>query len=263
MTDGVWIVDAFTSVPFRGNPAGVMLCDQFPDDKKMQHIAACVNLSETAFVVPKKTKKNFDLRWFTPTKEVALCGHATLASAHALRQMGKASAGDTIIFHTLSGELPAKVSDKTIELDFPVLPGKPIKTPAAMAALGAEIVACEYNDMDYLVEVEDYDTLLGCAPDFKKLAKLKTRGIIVTTNLGIPREYDFASRFFAPSSGIKEDPVTGSAHCFLAPYWANKLGKKTFHAYQASKGRGVLDVELVGDRVLISGSAVTTLKGTA
>ncbi|MDX1975961.1 MAG: PhzF family phenazine biosynthesis protein [Rickettsiales bacterium] len=260
MMDHVWIIDAFTSVPFRGNPAGVMLCEQFPQDAKMQHTAACVNLSETAFVV-QKSARDYDLRWFTPDIEVKLCGHATLAATHVLKQTGQVKTGDTITFHTLSGALPVKLLEKTIELNFPNQPGVAAKAPAALNALGVEIVACQRNDTNFLVEVKDYKTLLACKPDFKKLKKLAAQGVIVTTATGVPAGFDFASRYFAPAAGINEDPVTGSAHCFLAPYWAEKLGKKTFRAYQASKGRGELDVTLAGDRVLITGSAVTTLKG--
>lgn len=266
--DGVWIVDAFTPVAFRGNAAAVYVLDAFPDDRKMQRIAAQMNLSETAFVVPTEGKNKYKLRWFTPEAEVNLCGHATLAATHVLHQLGRLRTGEDVTFDTLSGPLKAKVLGKTIEMDFPALPGTPAKPPTALKGLGVEILACERNRDNYLVEVKDYETLVECIPVFKKIAKMDAQGVIVTTATGVPqgydgqpRKYDFASRYFCPVLGINEDPVTGSAHCFLGPYWAKKTGQTQFHALQASKGHGILDVTLVGDRVLISGQAITTLKG--
>jgi PhzF family phenazine biosynthesis protein len=260
MTQGVWIIDAFTTQPFRGNAAGVCLMDAFPSDDAMQLTALGMYLSETAFVV-KKSPLNYDLRWFTPETEVNLCGHATLAATHALQQAGDIKTGDIVTYHTLSGELRARVLDKGIELDFPTLAGTPAKAPAALKSLGVDILTCEHNQDNYLVEVKDFDTLTACAPAFKKLAKIDAQGVIITTNKNVPAGYDFASRYFAPALGINEDPVTGSAHCFLAPYWAKKLGKTTFRALQASKGQGILGITLKGERVLICGNAVTTLKG--
>lgn len=252
-----WIIDTFTSVPFRGNPAAVYLLDEFPSDEKMQLLAAQANLSETAFVV-KTAPLKFNLRWFTPEIEVKLCGHATLAAAHVLRQAGQAKKGDIISFDTQSGELKANILQKGIELDFPTLAGSPTKPDAVLKALNTPFSVCEKNRDMYLVEVKDFATLLAVKPDMKKLAKLKAVGVIVTTATGV-EGYDFASRFFAPSAGINEDPVTGSAHCFLAPYWAKKLGKTSFHCLQASRGRGVLDVTLIGERTLITGNCVTTI----
>jgi len=259
MMENMWIIDAFTSRPFKGNAAGVCILEKFPEDNEMQLIALQMYLSETAFLVQVKPL-HYKLRWFTPETEVKLCGHATLAATHALVQSGVAKTGDIVTYETLSGELKARVLDKGIELDFPTLAGAPAKPPAALNALGVEILACEKNRDNYLVEVKDFTTLITCNPAFKKLAKMDAQGVIVTTAKNIT-DYDFASRYFCPGIGINEDPVTGSAHCFLAPYWAKKLGKTTFHAFQASKGEGILDVTLKGDRTLISGQCVTTLRG--
>ena len=255
----LWIIDAFTAHAFRGNAAGVCIMESFPDDAQMQQIALGMYLSETAFLV-KNSARDYNLRWFTPEVEVNLCGHATLAATHALVQLGTVKPGDIVTYHTLSGELKARVLDKTIELDFPTLAGKPAKVPAALKALGVEILACETNRDNYLVEVKDMETLLACKPHFKRLAKMDKQGVIVTTTRGVAG-FDFASRYFCPALGIDEDPVTGSAHCFLAPYWTKKLGKTQFHALQASKGHGILDVTLKGERTLIAGQCVTALKG--
>lgn len=260
MSANLWIIDAFTDVAFRGNAAAVYLLPEFPDDKQLQLLAMQANLSDTAFVV-HKSSLNYDLRWFTPETEVKLCGHATLAAAHVLVQIGQAKTGDVISFNTLSGILKAKILKDGIELDFPTLAGSVAKPDLALKALGVELIVCEKNRDDFLVEVKDFDTLLAIKPDMKKLAKIDARGVIVTTAKGVDG-YDFASRFFAPAIGINEDPVTGSAHCFLAPYWAKKLEKNKFHALQASRARGVLDVTLAGERTLIKGSCVTTIKGT-
>lgn len=259
MTQDIWIIDAFTDKPFLGNAAAVCLLEHFPAPARMQLIAAQMNLSETAFAVPAG-KLRYDLRWFTPEVEVNLCGHGTLATAHALLKSGFARIGDSITFNTMSGELKAKILGKTIELDFPTLPGEAVAPPAALKALGVDILACELSRDNYLVEVRDFETLLACAPNFRKLAKLDAQGVIVTTATGVTG-FDFASRYFGPGIGIDEDPVTGSAHSTLAPYWAAKLGKTVFHALQASKGHGILDVTLQGSRTLIAGQCVTTLKG--
>jgi PhzF family phenazine biosynthesis protein len=259
MSDNLWIVDAFTPVAFRGNAAAVYLLDEFASDEKLQLLATQANLSDTAFVV-KNSPLNFDLRWFTPETEIKLCGHATLAAAHVLVQTGQAKTGDMISFSTLSGILKAKILEDGIELDFPTLTGSPVKPDPALNALGVQWVNCEKNRDDFLVEVKDFDTLLAVKPDMKKLAKLKARGVIVTTSKGLDG-FDFASRFFAPPIGINEDPVTGSAHCFLAPYWAKKLGKNKFRALQASRSRGILEIRLDGERTYIKGQCVTTIKG--
>jgi PhzF family phenazine biosynthesis protein len=257
--DGIWIVDAFTPVAFRGNAAAVCMFDAFPSDKELQLIAAQMNLSETAFLV-NTGPLAYKLRWFTPDVEVKLCGHASLAATHVLHQSGLLKKGELVTYDTLSGKLTARVLDNGIEMDFPALPGTVVKAPAALKALGVDILACEQNRDNYLVEVKDYETLLACAPSFKKLAKLECVGVIVTTNKDV-EGFDFASRYFAPAVGVNEDPATGSAHCFLGPYWAKKTGKQQFHAIQASKGRGIIDVTVKGERVLLTGQAVTTLKG--
>jgi PhzF family phenazine biosynthesis protein len=259
MGQDIWIIDAFTDKPFLGNAAAVCLMESFPTTAQMQLIAAQMNLSETAFAVAT-IPLHYDLRWFTPEVEVNLCGHATLAATHMLVKSGLAAIGDTVTYHTMSGELKARVLGKNIELNFPTLPGEAVKAPAALRALGVEILACELSRDNYLVEVRDFETLLACKPNFKKLAKADAQGVIVTTATGVPG-FDFASRYFGPAVGINEDPVTGSAHCTLAPYWAPKLGKTVFRALQASKGHGILDVTLQGSRTLIAGQCVTTLKG--
>lgn len=257
--NNLWIVDTFTSVPFSGNPAAVYLLEEFFDDKRLQLLAARANLSETAFVV-KVAPLKFNLRWFTPTMEVSLCGHATMAAAHVLLQTGEVKTGDVISFNTLSGELGARIlKNGRIELNFPLLEGQEVKPDPALSALGAEFTACQKNRDDFLVEVKDFATLLAIKPNMKKLAKLSARGVIVTTSQAVDG-FDFASRFFAPGIGVDEDPVTGSAHCFLAPYWQKKLNKDSFHALQASRSRGVLDIVIEGNRVLISGNCITTLK---
>lgn len=260
MSIAIRIVDAFTATAFKGNPAGVCILDTFPADSVMQNIAMEMNLAETAFLV-RKTPLHYSLRWFTPTVEVNLCGHATLAATHVLVQTGAIGPGDKVCFDTQSDVLVASVDKNgVITLDFPLLAGKAANHPA-LAALGVDILACEKNRDNYLVEVADYKTLMACSPDFKALALLDQQGVIVTAAKGVPAGYDFASRYFGPAAGIDEDPVTGSAHCFLAPYWAEKMNKTTFRALQASKRTGVLDVAISGDRVLLSGRAVTTLEG--
>ena len=255
-----WIVDTFTRKQFKGNAAAVVILDVFLDDAALQLIAAQMNLSETAFLV-ETAPLAYRLRWFTPTVEVPLCGHATLAATHVLHKTGRAAIGDTVRYQTLSGELSATITKDAIELDFPLLPGEPAKTPPALKYLETSFTECWRNGSDYLVEVKDYETLVACKPWFKKLAQLGETGVIVTTNKGVPAGFDFASRYFVPGAGIDEDPVTGSVHCFLAPYWQKKLGKAHFRAYQASTGEGELDVRIDGECVKIAGQTITTLKG--
>jgi len=260
MNTNIWVIDAFTSVPFKGNPAAVCMLDAFPDDSVLKNIAMEINLAETAFLVPISPQE-YHLRWFTPATEVLLCGHATLAATHFLLESGIIKPQNTVAYHTLSGKLQARGLDSVIELDFPELPGVAVTPHTALDTLSVEIMACERNRDNYLVEVEDYKTLLACRPDYGALLALDKQGVIITTATGVPEGYDFASRYFAPSAGVDEDPVTGSAHCFLAPYWAKKLNKSAFTAYQASKRGGILGVALEHGRVKIEGSAVTTLKG--
>ncbi|MEP0545753.1 MAG: PhzF family phenazine biosynthesis protein [Rhodothermales bacterium] len=252
-------VDAFTDTAFRGNPAAVCLLDRAASAEWMQHVAAEMNLSETAFLVPRAD--GFDLRWFTPTVEVDLCGHATLASAHVLWETGRLSPEATARFHTRSGLLTATRSGDLITLDFPATAPQPADAPDGLAAaLGVEPVHIARSRFDYLVEVGGEAAVRSLAPDFRALGAIDVvRGIIVTArgSNGI----DFVSRFFAPAAGVDEDPATGSAHCCLAPYWVDKLGRNPLAAFQASARGGTLRVEVRGDRVLLSGHAITVLRG--
>lgn len=262
----IWIIDAFTTTPFMGNAAAVCLMDAFPAQDVMQITALCMQLSETAFVIPDGSKK-FKIRWFTTQIEVNLCGHATLAATHVLRQSGAIKTGDTITFDSMSGTLTCTINeDNSVSLDFPTLSSERAKAPSAMNALNVPITNCELSRDNYIVEVKDYITLQACTPNFKKLSKLDAQGVIVTTAKGIPeisgKKIDFASRYFCPILGIDEDPVTGSAHCTLAPYWSQRLNKTEFNAYQASKGRGELHVTLNENRTKITGHCVTTFRAS-
>ena len=253
-------VDAFTAEPFRGNPAAVCFLDGARSDAWMQRLAAELNLSETAFLLPQAGA--FRLRWFTPTTEVPLCGHATLASAHALWSTGRLAADEEARFDTKSGRLTARRAETRIQMDFPSLPLAPASLPpAAAAALGATPVAVTHTDEtqehNYLLELDSEATVRGLKPDFPALRGLSW-GFIVTARAA-SGPYDFVSRYFAGYFGIDEDPVTGSAHCSLAPYWSAKLGKTALVGHQVSVRGGVVHVELRGERVLLSGDAVTVL----
>ena len=251
-------VDAFTNRPFAGNPAAVCILPKAPEERWMRDVAREMNLSETAFLVP--LDGGYQLRWFTPAVEVDLCGHATLASAHVLWEEGHLPAGAEARFQTRSGLLLARRSGAWIEMDFPAKTEEAADAPADLAAaLGVKPVYVGRNQFDYLVEV-DSATVRGIQPDHAALRKLPVRGIIVTARSDTP-EFDFVSRFFAPGSGIDEDPVTGSAHCCLGPYWSKRLGKAEFVAYQASSRGGVVKVRCDGDRVHLGGQAVTVLRG--
>jgi PhzF family phenazine biosynthesis protein len=251
-------VDAFTDRPFAGNPAAVCLLPAWKEDRWLQAIAREMNLSETAFLV--KTLEHFELRWFTPTIEVDLCGHATLASAHILWEHGQAN-GEVIRFSTRSGILKAMRHGDAIELDFPLKPEQPAQAPPGLLdALGVSAKYVGKNQFDYLVEVESEAILREIAPNFKSLASLPVRGIIVTSRALDPR-FDFVSRFFAPGAGIDEDPVTGSAHCCLGDFWRKRLGKTEFTAFQASARGGVVKVRVVNDRVFLGGKAITVARG--
>jgi PhzF family phenazine biosynthesis protein len=255
----LYLVDAFTERPFGGNPAAVCLLPGPRDERWMQHVAAEMNLSETAFVHPEDD--TLRLRWFTPKVEIALCGHATLATAHVLWEVGRVPAGQSIAFRTLSGVLTAARSGAEIELDFPVNPAEEAPPPAGLAeALGVAVLWAGRTRFDWLVEVESEAVLRVLEPDFARLARLPVRGVIVTSRPTTPG-YDFVSRFFAPGSGIAEDPVTGSAHCCLAHWWGRRLGKTTMIGYQASARGGVVRVRLAGDRVLLGGRAITVVRG--
>jgi PhzF family phenazine biosynthesis protein len=250
-------VDAFADAPFRGNPAAVCVLSEPRGDAWMQNVAAEMNLAETAFLSPQQD--GYALRWFTPATEVDLCGHATLASAHVLWEKGHLEPATDARFHTRSGVLTAARRDDWIELDFPAILTETAQACAPLLdGLGIQPVYVGLNKFDYLVEVASEEVLRSLVPDFGLLRRLPVRGIIVTSR---GNDYDFVSRFFAPGSGIDEDPVTGSAHCALAPHWAAKLGKLEMLAYQASRRGGVVKVRLQGHRVLLSGQAVITLEG--
>lgn len=251
-------VDAFAQGPFRGNPAAVCLLAAARPAKWMQAVAAEMNLSETAFVTP--AADGFRLRWFTPAVEVDLCGHATLASAHVLWSEGLVPAADDLRFHTRSGVLTARQVGAGIELDFPARLAKPCKAPAGLArALGAAVRSVGRNQDDYLVELASERAVRDLTPDLAALARLPVRGVIVTARAA--RRYDFVSRFFAPAVGVPEDPVTGSAHCALAPFWSARLDQPRLRGYQASARGGVIETELVGDRVRLRGTAWTVVRG--
>ena len=251
----VYQVDAFTDVIFKGNPAGVCILSRPLHEKWMQDIAMEMNLSETAFLY--RQGDGFNLRWFTPEEEEELCGHATLASAHILWETGVIGLQDEAVFYTRSGKLTAKKDGEFIVLDFPIEEDTQVETPRELElSLGVPILYTGRNRMDYIVEVEDEETVRELEPDPEIMKGLETRGVIVTSRSSDPR-YDFVSRFFAPGSGIPEDPVTGSAHCCLAPYWERRLGKNKFIAYQTSKRGGLLKITTNGSRVYIAGKAVT------
>ena len=253
-------VDTFTSEPFGGNPAAVCLLPTPVDTLWMQEVACEMNLSETAFLVRRETGE-FDLRWFTPTVEVDLCGHATLASAHVLWEEGHLPLNAQAIFHTRSGLLSAGLRSGWIEMDFPAEPDEPTPAPDGLAeALNADPTYVGRNRFDYLVEVDTDASVQQLTPNFQRLREIDARGIIITARAEM-EGFDFVSRFFAPNSGIDEDPVTGSAHCCLGPYWQRRLGRDTFTARQASKRGGLVKVAVRGKRVTLSGQAVTVLRG--
>jgi predicted PhzF superfamily epimerase YddE/YHI9 len=252
-------VDAFTDRPFAGNPAAVcVLADPRPD-QWMRDVAREMNLSETAFLIPGE--EAFQLRWFTPAVEVDLCGHATVASAHVLWEDGHVPAGRQARFDTRSGRLLADRRGDWIELDFPAkIAAAADPPPHLLTSLGLkQAVWIGKNAFDYLVEVDSEETLRALRPNHGELRKVPVRGAIVTARSSSSR-FDFVSRFFAPGSGIDEDPVTGSAHCALGPYWAARLGKREFTAFQASARGGIVRVRLEGDRVIIGGQAVTIMR---
>jgi PhzF family phenazine biosynthesis protein len=248
-----------TEKAFSGNPAGVCVTPGGTDDRWMQNVAEEMNLAETAFLT--RRKEGYDLRWFTPTVEVDLCGHATLASAHVLWESGALAPGEQARFHTRSGVLTADRRGELIELDFPATPDAPAPpAPGLLSALGIGATYVGKSIFDYIVEVENEGTLLGMRPDLAALRLIPARGVMVTCRSGSP-DYDFVSRFFAPASGVDEDPVTGSAHCCLAPFWAKRLQKNSLVAFQASKRGGLLHLRLEGERVKLSGKALTVFRG--
>lgn len=252
-------IDAFASRPFSGNPAAVCLLDRVYPAEWMQAVAAEMNLSETSFVRP--LGEGFELRWFTPAVEVDLCGHATLAAAHVLWQAGMAAGGNPIDFLTRSGTLRASRAGDRIELDFPATPPVEAEPPAGLlAALGVEPRFVGRTRFDYLLLVDSEAQLRALRPDFARLAEVETRGVIVTSVSEDP-QYDFVSRFFAPAVGVDEDPVTGSAHCCLAPFWQARLNRASLTAYQASQRGGVVWLRAQGGRVILGGQAVAVWSG--
>jgi len=252
-------VDAFTAKPFAGNPAAVCVLAAERDAAWMQHVATEMNLAETAFLV--RRDDGFSLRWFTPEVEVELCGHATLASSHVLWEEGHLDSGEQARFHTKSGLLTAVRHGDWISLDFPARPERPVEPPPELIrALAVDPVYVGKNVYDYIVQLADEAAVRALDPDQLTLKRLGVRGIMVTAVAATPG-FDFVSRFFAPGSGVDEDPVTGSAHCCLGPFWQERLGKSELVAYQASARGGVIRVRVAGDRVILGGQAVTVARG--
>ena len=259
MTHKLFQVDAFTDVAFKGNPAAVCLLRGPEPTDWMQSLAAEMNLSETAFLLPEG--EGWRLRWFTPKAEVRLCGHATLASAMVLFTTRPELREAPLRFQTLSGELQARWAGGRISLDFPAMTPEPAAvSPEVESALGISLKGAVHAGDYYLFEAADEPSVRGLAPDFAALAQCPTPEVIVTARSDDP-SFDFISRFFAPQLGINEDPVTGSAHCLLAPFWAQKMGQTSFKAYQASERGGVLEVHLKGDRVELLGAASFVFEG--
>jgi predicted PhzF superfamily epimerase YddE/YHI9 len=252
-------VDAFTNRPFAGNPAAVCVLAEPPDEQWMQDVAREMNLSETAFLVTQND--GYNLRWFTPEVEVELCGHATLAGAHVLWEEGLLDPDEQAHFYTKSGLLPALRRGDWIELDFPAKPVGPAIAPEGLGpALGAKMKYVGRSQFDYLVELDSEEAVRDLKPDFTLLKTIPVRGIIVTSR-ATAAGVDFVSRFFAPGSGVDEDPVTGSAHCSLGPFWSPRLDKTSFLARQVSARGGIVRVRLAGERVILSVQAVTVLRG--
>lgn len=255
----IYHVDAFTDQVFCGNPAAVCILSKAADPKWMQAIAAEMNLSETAFVL--KTSEGFKLRWFTPVAEVKLCGHATLATAHTLWQQGLWPHTQALLFDTLSGLLSVRQNEQSIEMDFPACGPVAVESPKGLnEALAIKPVFVGRNNMDYLILLESENQLRQLEPDLQQLGKIDGRGFIVTAP-SHSKHFDFVSRFFAPRVGVNEDPVTGSAHCCLAPFWSTRLGKTKLIGYQASKRGGTVEMKVKKDRVILCGQAVTICSG--
>lgn len=250
-------VDAFASRPFAGNPAAVIAMPSFPDDATMLAVAAENNLSETAFLVPDGA--DYRLRWFTPKVEVPLCGHATLASAAVVMERIEPER-EQVVFQTASGPLTVRRSNGNYVMNFPARPSDPIATPAGFAeGLGATPVEVYVNAFNYMAVLDSPRSVRALLPDFAAIAQMDRPGVIATA----PGEnqYDFISRYFAPAKGIAEDPVTGAAHCMLAPYWSKRLSKTSLHAFQASRRGGTLTCRALGDRVELEGACVFFLEG--
>ncbi len=261
MRQAIIQVDSFTNQAFRGNPAAVCVLPSPQDEQWMQSVAQEMNLSETAFLT--KQDQSYSLRWFTPITEVPLCGHATLASAHVLWTEGYASTGQELKFETKSGILTARYQDDWIELNFPANRSQDIPPITKLSdALGVPLKTVLYNSLGYLVEIADAQQVRQLQPNFTLLKQLPISNVIVTSKGEENSEYDFLSRFFAPGLGVDEDPVTGAAHCCLAPYWRDRLHQDQFLAYQASSRGGVVKINYDGgDRVFLLGQAVTVMRG--
>lgn len=254
----LYTVDAFTDKPFAGNPAAVCIPENELTEAQMKNIAFEMNLSETAFV--RKKGDIYSLRWFTPDSEVDLCGHATLATSHILWQTGLHDKSKTISYETRSGILKANRVDGKIELDFPVDLEHPVDIPDNLVkTISAKPIYLGMAKWSYLAEMDSEDTVRKINPDFALMETLDAWGLIITARSN-SKEFDFVSRFFAPRKGVPEDPVTGSAHCILGPYWMKKLGKNDLRAFQASKRGGILGVKVDGDRVKLTGTAITMLE---
>jgi PhzF family phenazine biosynthesis protein len=253
----IYKLDSFTTQRFSGNPAAVVLFDEYPDDALMRSIAAENNLSETAFLVASGS--DYRIRWFTPTVEVPLCGHATLASAAVVLE--KLQPGRRqVAFQSVSGPLPVTRIGETYRMNFPSWPAKPTTVPRALVdALGAQPVQVLENDFNYMAVFDDDAIVRTLKPDLARIASLDRSGVAVTA----PGRggYDMVSRYFAPAKGIAEDPVTGGAHCMLAPYWAERVGKQQLRGYQASARGGEITCRIVGDRVELEGACVFYLEG--
>lgn len=253
----IFQIDAFTTRRFAGNPAAVVLLASFPEDSAMQAIAGENNLAETAFLVPDGS--NYRLRWFTPLTEVPLCGHATLASAAVVMERLEPQRASTI-FHSASGPLTVTRTGATYVMDFPARPSERVAAPPDLAAaLGVAPVEVLANAFNYMARLENAHTVRALAPDMALISRMDRSGLIVTA----PGDegHDFVSRYFAPAKGVPEDPVTGAAHCMLAPYWAESLGKTEFRAYQASRRGGEIVCRVIGDRVELEGACVFYLEG--
>jgi PhzF family phenazine biosynthesis protein len=259
MRTPIYQLDAFAARRFAGNPAAVMPMDSFLTDAALQSIAAENNLAETAFLVPDGG--DYRLRWFTPTLEVPLCGHATLASAAVVMERLEPQRSQ-VVFHSASGPLTVRKAGRGYVMDFPARTSEAVAAPPGLAqALGTAPIEVFANSFNYLATVQSAQVVRSLAPDMAAVARIDRSGIIVTAAGDSP--YDFVSRYFAPAKGVPEDPVTGSAHCMLAPYWARKLGKTEFRAFQASKRGGEVICRLVGDRVELEGCCVFYMEGEA
>ncbi|MEE9442348.1 MAG: PhzF family phenazine biosynthesis protein [candidate division Zixibacteria bacterium] len=260
MRQSIIQVDSFTDKPFAGNPAGVCFLDGPAKESWMRSVASEMNLSETAFFYKQGKDYNYNLRWFTPVAEVEMCGHATLASAHVLFKDNHVPHDNRITFHTLSGPLYASLNGEWIELNFPAKIPREESIPENLeSALGFKPSYFAKAGEDCMAVCDSEDTIRNLTPNISAIEKLPTRGLIVTARGS--GDYNFISRFFAPAVGIPEDPVTGSAHCVLAPYWMNVLGKTEMVGYQASPRGGAVRVRVEDDRVILAGKAVIVIRG--